>query len=223
MNDSVFNINNIEIPLFGGKEVTLSTAYLAPISYYKILSESELTYIEKKESYIKQTYRNRCKIATANGIMTLNIPIESNGGRKINIKDVRISEHDNWQINHWRSIKSAYSSSPFFEYYQDDFRPFYEKKWKFLWDFNLELLEKTLELIDIQSRIEFTEEYQPKIENDFKDKIHPKKESVIDCPQYYQVFQEKYGFQPDLSIIDLLFNMGNETILTLKKSKILNI
>lgn len=195
----------------------LSTAYLAPISYYKILSAEENIFLESCENYVKQTYRNRCKIASANGIMTLNIPIESNGGDKALIRDVRISEHDNWQIQHWRSIESAYNSSPFFEYYEDDLRPFYEKKWKFLWDFNWEIMQKILILLDFDVEIKITESFQNTAENDLRNLIHPKKQSIISAERYYQVFENKYGFVNDLSIIDLLFNMGNESTLLMNK------
>ncbi len=202
------------LPL-GGGGAFLSTAYLAPVSYYQLLTSSETVFLEQWENYQKQSYRNRCRIAAANGVMTLNIPVESAGGEKILIKDVRISSHDDWQMKHWRSIVSAYRSSPFFEYYEDDFRPFYEKKWKFLWDFNWEFMQKILHLLDISPTIEFTEEYKVNVENDFRDKIHPKKQSVLPTEKYYQVFEQKHGFLSDLSILDLLCNMGNEAVLCL--------
>ena len=129
----------------------LSTAYLAPIEYYVVLANSERILLEQHEYYQKQSYRNRCRIATANGIMDLSIPVDSAG--KTPIRDLRISDHNNWQTHHWRSIETAYNSSPFFEYYADDFRPFFEKKWLFLWDFNLALFNKTLELLDIETKI----------------------------------------------------------------------
>lgn len=195
----------------------LSSAYLAPVSYYKILANSDKIFLEYCENYTKQTYRNRCKIAAANGIITLNIPVESENGEKMLMRDVRISEHGNWQMQHWRSIESAYNSSPFFEYYQDDFRPFYERKWKFLWDLNWEIMQKILHLLDIDPDIELTEKYDVSLENDFRDVIHPKKENIIKTETYYQVFEQKYGFLSDLSIIDLLFNMGNEAVLILNK------
>lgn len=198
----------------------LSSAYLAPISYYKILISSEKVFLESCENYQKQSYRNRCKIATANGEISLNIPIESNNGEKQNIRDVRISNHDNWQIQHWRSIESAYNSSPFFEYYEDDLRPFYEKKWKFLWDFNWEIMQKILHLLDFQPNIELTEKFHNVNQYDFRNLIHPKKEIIVSLKKYYQVFEQKHGFIADLSIIDLIFNMGNESILVLNDSSI---
>ena len=196
----------------------LSTAYLAPIEYYVVLANSERILLEQHEYYQKQSYRNRCRIATANGIMDLSIPVDSAG--KTPIRDLRISDHNNWQTHHWRSIETAYNSSPFFEYYADDFRPFFEKKWLFLWDFNLALLNKTLELLDIETKIELTEQYKPETSDNFLDlraAIHPKKEISLLLKPYYQVFETKFGFMPNMSIIDLLFNMANEAQLILKK------
>ena len=196
----------------------LSTAYLAPIEYYVVLANSERILLEQHEYYQKQSYRNRCRIATANGIMDLSIPVDSAG--KTPIRDLRISDHNNWQTHHWRSIETAYNSSPFFEYYADDFRPFFEKKWLFLWDFNLALFNKTLELLDIETKIELTEQYKPETSDNFLDlraAIHPKKEISLLLKPYYQVFETKFGFMPNMSIIDLLFNMDNEAQLILKK------
>ena len=196
----------------------LSTAYLAPIEYYVVLVNSERILLEQHEYYQKQSYRNRCRIATANGIMDLSIPVDSAG--KTLIRDLRISDHNNWQTHHWRSIETAYNSSPFFEYYADDFRPFFEKKWLFLWDFNLALFNKTLELLDIETKIELTEQYKPETSDNFLDlraTIHPKKEISLLLKPYYQVFETKFGFMPNMSIIDLLFNMANEAQLILKK------
>jgi WbqC-like protein family. len=173
---------------------------------------------EKCENYIKQSYRNRCCIATANGAMNLTIPIEGGNKDKILIQDIKISYSTAWQQQHWRAIEAAYRSSAFFEYYKDDFIHFYEKQWTFLWDFNFEIQEKVLKLLDIEKNISFTKTYeQQTTENilDFRDNIHPKKTKNLDTKQYYQVFDSKFGFIADLSIIDLLFNMGNESVLYL--------
>ena len=201
--------------------VCLTTAYLAPVQYYASMAKAELILLENCDYYVKQTYRNRCHIAGANGVMALSIPVEKLSGDKKLTRDIRISAHNDWQLQHWRSIESAYNSTPFFEYYKDDLLPFYEKKWIFLWDFNQEIQSKILELIDIQPQIEFTTEYhlvQDTRVVDLRERIHPKKISVsAGCSPYYQVFEQRFGFQPNLSIVDLLFNMGNETILTLLK------
>lgn len=201
-------------------EIILSTAYLAPIEYYMALASANAIFLEVHEHYTKQTYRNRCRILAANGAIDLSIPVERQDGNKMLIRDVRIAGHGNWQINHWRSIESAYNTSPFFEYYRDDFFPFYKKKWVYLCDFNLELQQKVLELLDLEiADIKFTENYQSECKSgwDLRDVIHPKKDTKIKISSYYQVFGEKFGFVPNLSIIDLLFNMGNESILILRK------
>lgn len=193
-----------------------STAYLAPVEYFQYLKTAGKVCIEQHEYYQKQTYRSRCRIATANGIMDLSIPVEKRNHTLI--RDIRISEHSDWKTQHWRSIEAAYNSSPFFEYYADDFRPFFEKKWLFLWDFNMELLHKTLELLDIETEILLTETYEPQTGEetlDLREIIHPKKEASIPLKSYYQVFATKFGFIPNMSIIDLLFNMGNESQLVI--------
>jgi hypothetical protein len=193
-----------------------STAYLAPVEYFQYLKTAGKVCIEQHEYYQKQTYRSRCRIATTNGIMDLSIPVEKRNHTLI--RDIRISEHSDWQTQHWRSIEAAYNSSPFFEYYADDFRPFFEKKWLFLWDFNMELLHKTLELLDIETEILLTETYKPQTGEetlDLREIIHPKKEASIPLKSYYQVFATKFGFIPNMSIIDLLFNMGNESQLVI--------
>ncbi len=197
--------------------VYLSIAYLAPVEYYLALANADKIVIEQHENYMKQSYRNRCCIATPNGIMDLCIPVEKTG--KELIRDIRISEHSNWQTNHWRSIETSYNSSPFFEYYKDDLQPFYEKKWNFLWDFNSEIQTKILDLLDFELIIDLSEKFEITIDTglDFRNKIHPKNESDVFFKKYYQVFEQKYGFIKNLSIIDLLFNMGNESLLILQR------
>lgn len=206
-------------PKFIRGRYCLSSAYLAPVEYYMILANADAVLLEQHESYLKQSYRNRAVIATANGSMNLSIPIEKAAIGKTNIRDIKIAAHNNWQQHHWRSITSAYNSSPFFEYYIDDFIPFYEKKWQFLWDFNLELQSVILELIDIDVNLSLTTAYQHKFTDDtidLRDRISPKRDGYIEnLKAYYQIFEQKIGFQANLSIIDLLFNMGNESILIL--------
>ncbi len=220
--DKTFTVNNKTkttpiINSFTG--AVFSTAYLPPVSWFIALHRSEAVFLEAFENYNKQSYRNRAIIATANGIEQISIPIASEGGKKAKIKEIKISQHGNWQQNHWRAIRSAYNSSPFFEYYEDDFAPFYEKRWNFLWDYNLDLLTLILNLLDLDKRIQLTDNYVVDFENrvDFREIIHPKKESAFEVLPYYQVFREKLGFIPDLSVVDLLFNMGNEAVFTLMK------
>ena len=203
--------------------VYLSSAYLAPVEYYTKLLAYDRVCIEQHDHYIKQTYRNRCTIAAPDGELALSIPTVKPASLKCPMCDIRISDHGNWRHLHWNAIESAYNHTPFFEYYKDDFRPFYEKKYEFLADFNEELCQLVCKLIDIQPCIERTSEYKTEFtteETDFREIIHPKKDFRIADPEfvphpYYQVFDSKLGFLPNLSIIDLLFNMGPESLLVL--------
>ncbi len=195
--------------------VYLPTAYLAPISYYWAMMKYPAM-LETNEHYIKQTYRNRCVIASANGIMPLSIPVVGKNDQCI--RDVRISDHGNWRHLHWHAIMSAYSSSPFFEYYEDDFAPFYEKKFDYLVDFNNQLQELICNLIDFKPVIENTKEYIHELEGNALDlrKKNAFKDIAKSFKPYWQVFEDKYGFKSDLSIVDLLFNLGPESLLYLR-------
>lgn len=207
--------------------VFLSSAYFPPIEYFVKLRSSDHVFLEVCENYLKQTYRNRCSILSANGSMPLTIPVESQGGQKCPIRDIQISDHGNWRHLHWNALVSAYKSSPFFEYYEDDIRPFFEKKYKFLFDFNEEIRVFLCGLLDIDnSKVCHTSEFVLPlngVENiDFRYTISPKMNwrefdtDFIAVP-YYQVFDNKFGFIPNLSIVDLLFNMGNESLIVLDK------
>ena len=121
------------------KIIYVGSAYLAPVEYYTKLFAYDKVYVERYDNYVKQTYRNRCVIAAADGPLALTIPTEKSDSNKCLMKDVRISDHGNWRHIHWHALVAAYKHSPFFDYYADDFRVFYEKKYPFLWDFNQEL------------------------------------------------------------------------------------
>lgn len=197
-----------------GKSVLLSSLYLAPVEYYSALFNSESAIIEINDNYQKQTYRNRCVIAGANGPLTLSIPVEKSDRLKCKMKDIRIAEHGDWRHLHWNAITSAYNSTPYFEYYEDDFRPFYEKKHVFLHDFNENLRILICRLIDIDTGTYYTEKFVVQASEDLIDmrnSIHPKIPSDFRTGPYYQVFASKHGFLNNLSILDLLFNMGNES------------
>ena len=213
----------------------LSTTYFGPVQWYQKLYRYEEVEIEQWESFQKQTYRNRCLIATTQGIQALTVPVER--GTSPLIKDIRISDHGNWRHLHWNALVSAYGESPFFEYYQDDIRPFFKKRWDYLLDFNEAIREKMCELLDIQPKVKYSLEFkvyslemntlvaekstinykQSTInkEIDFREGIrpkHPMEDPDFEPKPYYQVYQQKHGFLANLSILDLLFNMGPEGI-----------
>ena len=195
----------------------LSAAYFGPVQWYQKLNRYDRCLIECHDHYIKQTYRNRCTIATTQGVQTLSVPIERYDGLKCAMRDIRVSDHGNWRHLHWNALMSAYGESPFFEYYADDIRPFFEKRWEYLFDFNMEITFKMYELIDICPTISTTDTYVADTAgmHDFRDTIRPKHplpdEQFVPTP-YYQVYRQKHGFLPNLSILDLLFNEGNEAI-----------
>ena len=198
--------------------VLLSTTYFGPIQWYQKLYRAEHVEIEQWESFQKQTYRNRCLIATANGVQALTVPVEH--GDSPLIKDIRLSDHGNWRHLHWNALQSAYGESPFFEYYQDDIRPFFERHWTFLLDFNEEIRQKMCELIDIQPNVSYTEGFIPEESplTSYRTAIspkHPHDDPDFLPKRYYQVYEQKHGFLPNLSILDLLFNMGPESIFLL--------
>ena len=197
------------------QDVLLSTTYFGQVQWYQKLHRAEYVQIERWESFQKQTYRNRCLIATTQGIQALTVPIER---KSVNyIKDIRISDHGNWRHLHWNALQSAYGESPFFEYYQDDIRPFFEQRWDYLLDFNEAIRAKMCDLIDIQPKVRLTEEFTTTVNKykDYRMAIRPKNPEAdpdFDPKPYYQVYQQKHGFLSNLSILDLLFNMGPESI-----------
>ena len=201
----------------------LSSAYCAPVQWFQKLNRYDMVMVEQYDNFLKQTYRNRCIIATANGTQALTIPVERPAGEKCLMRDVRISDHGNWRRLHWNALATAYGDSPFFDYYVDDLHPLFAKKREFLFDFNIEITHTLCELLDIQPDIRPTEEFLPMDKAgetalpyaDFREAIRPKRplaDADFVPKPYYQVYEQKIGFQPNLSILDLLFNMGNESI-----------
>lgn len=207
------------------KNVLLSTACFAPVQYFTKLSQFESVFIEQHENFQKQTYRNRYVILGANGPLPLVVPVVKGRGKKINIKDLKISYDTDWQRNHWRTIFSAYNSSPFFEYYQDDIRLYFEKPSKFLFDFNMAALETVCELVGIDPNIQLTADFEsvPNETLNLREAVSPKNQTAQPDPQFHpkpytQVFSEKFGFTPNLSILDLLFNEGPNSIGVVQES-----
>jgi hypothetical protein len=194
--------------------ILLPTAYFPSIQYFMLLAAANEVFIEVHETYPKQTYRNRCEIYSANGKLALTVPVIKPQGNHSKTKDIAISDHQNWQIIHWRAIESAYAKSPYFMYYCDDLKPFFELPAKNLVHYNMLLLNFVLDLIGLKTKINFTESYEksPAGLFDYREIMTPKKPfTLFPLKPYYQVFQSRYGFLPGLSILDLLFNEGSGT------------
>ena len=207
--------------------VLLSTTYFGPVQWYQKLYRADAFVIDPDEPFLKQTYRNRCYIAAANGVQALTVPVEQPGNR-CPVRDVRISDHGDWRRVHWNAIASAYGESPFFEYYQDDLRPFFERRWTFLYDFNEAIRQTVSTLLDLQPLPPSPSASSPCLSMpspcdgptpgpylDLRSAInpkHPAADADFQPRPYYQVYASRYGFQPNLSILDLLLNMGPEGI-----------
>ncbi len=175
---------------------------------------AEEVFIEVQETYPKQTYRNRCCIATPKGIHALSIPVIKTEGNHTKTSQIAISQAEKWQQIHWRAIESAYNNSAFFLYYRDEFDDIYNEKHTNLVEFNQRLMGKLLKLLHIDRRILLTEDYEKQPENlvDFRQKISPKSPETLLAhaayPAYFQAFADTTGFLPNLSILDLLCSQG---------------
>jgi hypothetical protein len=199
--------------------VILSTALFAPVQYYCKLTEYPKIWIEKHENYTKQSYRNRYKILSANGIMNLSVPVQKDFERKALIKDIKIDYTEDWQRLHLKSLESAYNTSPYYEFLIDEFLPVFDKQEKYLFDLNQIAQQIVFDILEISPDISFTEEYFPEMPgfDDFRESIHPKprlqKEDLCFKPvPYWQVFADKFGFCKNLSILDLLFSEGQNAL-----------
>jgi hypothetical protein len=193
------------------KTVLLSTAYLPNVHYLSQVINCDTIVIEKHENFVKQTYRNRCDIVTANGKLSLSIPLIKQADKEL-ISDKKISYAEDWQKQHWRTIVSAYKNSPYFEFFEDEFKPFYENQFEFLLDYNTQLLQTILHILRVKKQIEFTQTFElnPSQVFDFRSLSDIQKNDTVIKP-YYQVFADKLGFTPNVSCLDALFNVGLET------------
>lgn len=193
--------SGIRLPLF----------YLPPVTWWKVFLShpSEEVFLERFENFPKQTYRNRCYIYGANGLLKLSIPVEHKGSRPY--RDIKISYREDWQKDHWKSLKMAYQSSPYFEYYEDELKKIYAEQPEFLFDFNRKALEVLFRCMKLMIPLQFSEEYALNDHADYREKFPAKAERIM-LPVYTQVFGEKFGFLSDLSIIDLLCAKGPQTI-----------
>ena len=196
--------------------VILSTAYFAPLQYFaELLSGDADIFIERHENYSRQSYRNRCTIYAANGLLDLSVPVAKRDKSNKLITEVKISYDTPWQKQHFKAIESAYRRSPFYEYYIDDLMPFFKCRHTYLYDFNMQILSTVCSLMKVSFCVQETEtysKYEDKKITDLRNVIHPaaSKQNKYFAPHYSQVFAEKWGFKPNLSILDLLLNTGME-------------
>ena len=205
--------------------ILLELHYLPSLQYFSKLAHFPLVVIEQCEHYTKGSYRNRCHIAGVNGLLRLSIPLRKGKNEQQSIKEVQIAYDQPWTSHHWSSIRSAYGNAPYFDYYAEELQPLYQQKWTFLFDFNWTLLQKINDLIGITSSIQKTESYQKETDDlllDYRNVIHPKahlqgQDLHFKPKKYPQVFEEKTGFLPNLSILDLLFCSGPQSLLELEQ------
>lgn len=203
------NMTNVLLPVF----------YLPPISWFSVFLNPENQIVfEQFENFPKQTYRNRANIYGANGKLSLIIPINHNGKREL--KDIEISYREDWRSLHWKSIKTAYQSSPYFEFYEDKLKKIFDLKETNLLDFNLKTLAILQQILKTEKAQSLNTEYikNPE-ETNFREKFSAKQPSEFEMEEYYQTFSDKLGFVKDLSILDLICNKGPETLTYIKNIK----
>ena len=192
--------------------ILLSTAYFPPVEYFALIAQFPVI-IEKHETYRKQSYRNRCEIYSEKGLMPLSIPVTKPLGNHTPTNQVLLKNEDKWYLKHRRAIQSAYESSPFYLFYKDELEEFLSGKHENLFELNFQLIQQLCDLMNIKSQITFAEQFErePVGAVDLRNEINPKTGPFSsDFPSYIQVFSDRKGFIPNLSILDLLFNLGSE-------------
>jgi len=208
-------MNRIPILNTENSSLILPTAYCGPAEYFALLAQwpREVCLIESMETYPKQTWRNRCTILTSQGLLNLSIPTKKPNGNHTVVQEVEIDNDSRWYQAHWRALTAAYNASPFFMYYQDELAPFYDGSYTGLLDFNMGLTTLLIKLLGIKVRLELTGTFTiPTSEDDFRYRLSPKKPPLYNhFPPYIQVFSETQKFQPNLSILDVLFNLGPDS------------
>ncbi|CAM3763225.1 WbqC family protein [Mucilaginibacter galii] len=197
------------------KGALLPLFYLPPVSYFKALNQYKPNIlIEKHEHFPKQTYRNRANIYSPDGALTLVVPVVKGSKVHTPTHEVKISNDFRWQRLHWMSLESCYRRSAYFEFYEDGFARFYQQRFDNLFEYNQELLTMILKFLKMPIPLQYTDEYHREYPEatDYRNAIHPKKDALVEQKPYFQVFEERKGFLKDLSIVDLLFNQGPQSI-----------
>lgn len=196
--------------------------YFPPITFFSALYKESYVYLDIYENYRKMSFRNRCFIAGAEGIISLSVPLKDGRNQLLPIREVKIAETEPWQTRHYKSICSAYNRSPFFEYYADDLKALFHQPAGWLAEWNLDCLHWLQKKLDWPAEIRLTESALPFGVNrwqDLRNQVIPKNYNQWSPLRYRQVFEERTGFFPNLSILDLLFNTGKQAGLLLRDIK----
>ncbi|MEJ6792714.1 MAG: WbqC family protein [Lacinutrix sp.] len=203
--------------------ILIHPTYFPTIATFVALLKAQNVVMEIKDNYQKQTYRNRCYIYAANGKLQLSIPVVFSQKNRQEYSEVKIANNYKWQDNHWKSLESAYRTSPFFEFYQDELQPLFTETFETILDFNLKCFQVICECLQLEINVSKTEVFvkEPKNIKDYRTLVHAKKETLIPLEPYTQVFDDKHGFINNLSILDLLFNEGTNAINYLESQSIL--
>lgn len=201
-------------------EVLLHPTYFPSVSHFVAMAQSDKIVFEIEDNFQKQTNRNRMYIYSPNGIQMLNIPVKHSPSLHQKTKDIKLESAFDWQKQHFKSLEAAYRNSPFFEFFEDDIKPIFEKKYTFLMDLNLESFSIISKCIGLKIDISHSQEYlkEPK-ESDFRSLVNGKKDAN-EFESYPQVFEEKFEFINNLSILDLLFNEGRHALNYLKAQQL---
>ena len=213
----LITLTKIKFTKLHQKELLIGLEYLGSINYYRLLMQYDKVWLEQHENFVKSSYRNRCYITGPNGILMLSIPVKGGKSHRQQYIETQIDyESREWQKIHWKSFCAAYRRSPFFEYYEDAFHPFYHKHFNTIFDYNWQLMQLIIKLVGLDITIGLTDEYEKAPTgqiDDYRMTNRPNSPALdhLAVPDYQQVFIERTGFIPHLSIVDLLFNLGPET------------
>lgn len=195
-------------------KVLISIAYLPPVEYFSLISGADEVFIEANENYIKQSYRSRCYILSSHGPQMLPVPVIEGSRHKIPVRQARIDYSKKWQQVHLRGMASSYRCSPYFDFYYETIEKIISARHELLWELNMKLLEAILKMMKIRIRIRFTADYEPAVNEpyDYRYRLDPAKTALAIHKEYMQVFKNPSGFVPNLSIVDLIFNQGPDSV-----------
>ena len=195
--------------------------YFPPVSFFSTLFEETYFYLDIYEIYRKMSFRNRCMVAGAQGIISLSVPLQQGRNQQLPVNEVRISDTEQWQSRHFKSIRSAYKRSPFFDFYEDELAAIYRRPFELLTEWNICCLEWVKDKLDWRTEIRYTESAVPYPGvgiTDLRNRVLPKNFMELNPVKYRQVFEERVGFFANLSVLDLLFNCGPRTSELLRNS-----